>query len=133
MQNQLCYCYYMNTLKIALLSNATFSILSGLSMLAFNSQLQSLFDFSINYIFPLIGVSLLLFGASVLYVASRQSNNTFLITLITTLDAVWVIGSIIIVAFNPFDLASGGLMAMAIVAIIIAIFASLQAKGKKSV
>lgn len=119
----------MKSLKQALLANATFSTVSGLTMLVFNTQLQEAFGFSADIVFILIGVMLLFFGSSVFFVATKMLSNTSLVKLISFLDILWVVASVILIAFNPFDLESAGLWLTGAVAVLIATFAYLQIKN----
>ncbi len=98
----------MNELKKYLSINATFSALSGLVMLLFASHLNNLFAIENIYVFPVIGANLLFFAAFVWFVSVKQLSNKTLVTTITVLDSLWVLGSLLIVLFAPFGISSIG-------------------------
>jgi hypothetical protein len=121
----------MKELKKHLTINSIFSAMSGSTMLLFSTQLNELFGIDNVYIFPILGVNLLVFAAFVWYVASKKLTNKILITTITILDLLWVLGSLIIVIFSLFDLTKTGNILISLVAIWIAFLAYKQFKNNK--
>jgi hypothetical protein len=107
----------MNKLKMYLSINSTFSAFSGLVMLLFSSQLNNFFNLSHLYVFPFIGANLLAFSAFVYYVSQKQLSNKLLVNIISSLDALWVLGSIVIIGLGLFNLSSIGYIAIFIVAV----------------
>lgn len=105
------------TLKKYLTINSAFSAFSGLTMVLFSSGLNSFFDIHNEYVFPFIGVNLLIFSLIVWYVSRNQLNNTILVNIISILDGLWVIGSIAIILFQLFDLSRNGYYLIGTVAI----------------
>ena len=95
----------MKELKKYLTINSAFSALSGLTMLIISSKLNDLFNIDNAYVFPIIGANLLVFSAFVLFVAKKQLANKTLVNIITTLDFLWVLGSIVLLvsAFLTFQ------------------------------
>jgi UDP-N-acetylmuramyl pentapeptide phosphotransferase/UDP-N-acetylglucosamine-1-phosphate transferase len=94
----------MKKLKKYLIINSCFSALSGLSMVLFSNALNRFFNLSNPYIFPIIGINLLIFALIVGYVAQKQLHNKLLVNVISGLDGLWALGSLIIVVFHCFDL-----------------------------
>lgn len=113
-------------LKIALLSNAGFSIFNGLVLLFFYKPIAELmFIEQANLLFYL-GIGLLLFAGSICWIASRRVLNKRLVTSIIIQDWLWIIGSVLILLFQLFGLSFLGYEIILIVALIVAIFAILQ-------
>ncbi len=116
----------MKQLKTYLTANSIFSAMSGLSMLLFSNKLNDLFGFKHPFVFPVIGINLLFFSAFVFFVSLKQTSNRGLVTTITILDLLWVVGSFIIVAFGLFDISTTGNVLISMVAIWIAFLAYKQ-------
>ena len=116
----------MKELKKYLIINSTFSAVSGLAMLILSSNLNELFQIDNIYVFPFIGVNLLFFAAFVWYVSSKQLTNKTLVTTITILDILWVLGSLVIVSLDLFDLSKVGNILIGVVAVWIAFLAYKQ-------
>lgn len=119
----------MHNTKKWLYANAAFSGFSGCTALALNEQLQVLFGFSHPYIFPVIGGGLLLFVAQLLWVAFQTPTNRKAVTLISTLDATWVLASTALLIFRPFQLSASGYIIVAIVAGLVGLFGYQQYKS----
>lgn len=122
----------MKQLKTYLTINSIFSAISGLAMLLFTNSLNDLFGFKHPYIFPIIGLNLLVFAGFVFFVSVKQLSNKGLVTTITILDLLWVAGSFVIVAFGLFDISRAGNIFTIIVAIWIAFLAYKQFINSKS-
>jgi hypothetical protein len=121
----------MKELKKYLTINSLFSAISGLTMLLFSIRLNDLFNIENSYIFPIIGANLLIFSIFVWYVASKQLTNKMLVTTITILDLLWVVGSFAIVFLGLFGISKTGNILISIVAIWIAFLAYKQFKNFK--
>lgn len=107
----------MVQLKKYLTINAFFSLFSGLLMIFYSNFLQSIFGFENPYVFPAIGANLLFFSVVVFLVSVKYLDNKFFINIISILDGLWVVGSIIISGFKLFGLTSNGYMIISIIAI----------------
>jgi hypothetical protein len=118
----------MKELKKYLTIYAVFSAISGLTMLLFSSNLNKIFNIDNVYVFPVIGCNLLFFAVFVWFVFSRQLTNRILVTTITSLDILWVLGSLVIVGLGLFDLSQDGNILISIVAVWIAFLAFKQFK-----
>jgi hypothetical protein len=113
-------------LKKYLSVNSLFSGICGLIMILFTISLNDFFHLKNEYIFPVIGVNLLIFSAFVFYVSTKQLSNIILVKIITILDVFWVLGSITIVLFGLFDLPTKGYFLISIIALWIAFLAQKQ-------
>jgi hypothetical protein len=110
----------MAALKKYLIINSLFSALTGLVMLVFTSYLNTLFGITNDYVFPVIGLNLLVFSSIVYFVSIKQLNNRVLVNLISGLDALWVLGSLIIIMLGLFNISETGNIIIGIVAMWIA-------------
>lgn len=116
----------VKALKKYLTINSAFSALSGLIMLLFSNKLNSLFGIANAYVFPVIGANLLIFSLFVWFISNKQLTNKTLVTTITILDLLWVLGSFAIVLLGLFDISKTGNILISIVAIWIAFLAYKQ-------
>lgn len=116
----------MSKLTGYLAINSLFSAISGLIMVVFSHQMNQLFHLQWVYIFPVIGLNLLIFAVFVGYVSYKHAHNTRLVYTITILDALWVVGSFSIVFGKWFDLSDAGYAVISIVAIWIGFLAYQQ-------
>lgn len=121
----------MKELKKYLAINSIFSAISGLTMILFSGNLNKLLNTDQFKYFPYIGTNLLVFAAFVWYVSRRQLTNKTLVTTITILDLLWVLGSFVIVAFGLFDISTTGNIIIGLVAIWIAFLAYKQFQNNK--
>jgi hypothetical protein len=122
----------MKELKKYLTINGAFSIISGSGMILFSSYPNELFEIDNQYVFPIVGVNLLFFGSFVIYVSRRYLRNKRLINIITSLDALWVLGSLAIIIFELFDLSKSGNIVIGIVAAWIAFLGYKQFTNNKN-
>ena len=116
----------MKQLKTYLTVNSIFSAISGILMLIFSNKLNDIFGLNHPYIFPIIGANLLVFAAFVYFVSHKLLSNKGMVTTITILDILWVVGSFVIVAFGLFDISKTGNILITIVALWIAFLAYKQ-------
>ena len=85
------------TLRIALLSNALFSTLSGLTFIIFSRSIAELIGIDIPVIYQIIGVGLLGFASFVAWTGTRERIDTFLAALISIADFAWVGGTLVLI------------------------------------
>ena len=116
----------MNRLKFYLIVNAGFSGLSGLVLLLFSPGLQRFLGFSNDVILPGIGINLILFGIFVYMVVRKHLHNRVLVNLISTLDILWVLGSIWIVSTRKYGLSPEGYALISAVAVWVGFLAYSQ-------
>jgi len=121
----------MRELKKYLLINSAFSGLSELALVFISDHINTLFNIDNTIVLPAIGINLLVFSLIVYYVAVKQLKRNSLVTLISALDLLWVIGSAAIILFQLFNLSSAGYIIIGVVAIWIAFLGSMQIKYNK--
>jgi hypothetical protein len=121
----------MKELKKYLTINSTFSALSGLTMLLFSNKLNDLFGITNACVFPVIGANLLIFSLFVWYVSKKQLTNKTLVTTITILDLLWVLGSFAVVFLDLTEISKTGNILICIVAIWIAFLGYKQFQNNK--
>ncbi len=115
-----------NELKKYLTINSLFSSSCGLIMLVFSCKLKSIFDIQNLYVFPVIGLNLIVFSGFVWYVSRKQLTNIILVLTISILDLVWVAVSFAIVFLGLFDISLTGIIIIILVANWIAFLAFKQ-------
>ena len=123
MQNQ-------KMLRTALKGNAIFSILSGLTLILFNTFFQTLFATDLSL--WILGLALLFFAGQVLYTALRKSLVKKEVVSIIVMDILWVIGSVVLLIAVP-GIPTMGKWIVILVALFIADFAVFQYLGWKKV
>jgi len=118
-------------LRNVLWINAIFSLINGLALTVFPTIIAHWMGIAFPDILRYIGIALLLFAGSVGFSASKKVLSKKEIQFIIYQDWAWVIGSMIILAFQLFDLQHLAYWLIADVAIVVAIFAFLQTKYLK--
>ena len=113
-------------LQNVLKANAIFSIFSGSAMLCFGNSIAGIMTISNAIILMIIGSGLILFGGFVWYQATRQNVNSKEIKAIIIQDWLWVVGSVVIIGLQLFQISFQGYVLMGIVALIVADFAFFQ-------
>lgn len=118
-------------LKTALLSNALFSTLSGLTLISFSETIRSAIGVGEPILYQLVGLGLLGFASVVAWVGTRKPVNPFLALLISLADFLWVIGTglglLILLAFSL--LQPLGILILVGVAAIVLFFGLRQLQG----
>lgn len=117
---------YLKKLRNTLKVNATFSLLCGLDAIIFDSKLASLMGVPTSSIFIYIGSILALFGGMVFYYAAQQVINVSAIKFIILQDWLWVLGSVVILVLQLFELSFSGYELIFILAVIVGLMAILQ-------
>ena len=107
----------MNKLQKALKNNALFSSISGIIMILLNNQLANLFGITNNSIFWIVGLILIYFAITIWYEIQKQRRLAILWIIIQ--DYTWVLGSIILLIFNPFQVTLMGNLIIGIIALIV--------------
>ena len=111
-------------MKRVLIINALFSGLSGILLIVLHKPVAHMFGVNSSSPFWIVGIVLLLFSFSIVYEIKRQ--NSLAILWIITQDLLWVIASVYLLIFNPFDISLLGNYTIAVVAIIVLIMAINQ-------
>jgi ribosome-associated toxin RatA of RatAB toxin-antitoxin module len=114
-------------MKRALIINATFSGISGILIIIFRQQLMTLFGALSTIHFLVVGALLIFFSLTILYETKRQ--NTLAILWIIIQDMLWVIGSIWLLIFHPFDFSRGGNYTIGVVAVVVLLMAFNQSSA----
>ncbi len=121
----------MNTLQSSLRTNAIFSGLTGLVLIALNRQIAQIFGTENNTVFWVIGILLVFFAGTIIYEIRKQRTLATLWIIIQ--DLLWVIGSTVLLVFNPFAVSLIGLLLIGVVAVIVLYIAINQANALKLV
>ncbi|MFX0558650.1 type II toxin-antitoxin system RatA family toxin [Maribacter sp. CXY002] len=114
----------MNQLQKALQLNALFSGLSGILLVAAHNRVAGLFDTPNSSVFQVTGAALIYFSLTIVYEIKHQ--NLLRVLFIIVQDSLWVIGSIIVLIFQPFDISMTGNGVMAAIALIVLLMAISQ-------
>ncbi|MBD9359567.1 SRPBCC family protein [Methylomonas fluvii] len=88
-------------LRLALASNATFSLSSALIMLFQPALVGEWLGVDDQFILQLIGIGLVAFAAELFYQATRQRANTWRALLASAADFSWVVGSVVLLLTLP--------------------------------
>ena len=105
----------MNRLQLALKQNALFSSISGTLMIVLNKQLANLFGITNNTVFWIVGLTLIYFALTIAYEIKKQRKWAVLWIVIQ--DVTWVLGSVILLVFNPFNITLTGNIIIGIIAL----------------
>ena len=117
----------MNKLQKSLRLNAIFSGISGISLITLNKQLANLFETPNTTVFVLIGIVLLFFASTIIYEIIKQRPVAILWIIVQ--DFLWVAGSIILVAIDPFEISKTGNSVIAIIAFVVLFMCINQSKA----
>jgi len=117
----------MVQLQKSLLINALFSGMSGIILVARYKHIANLFDISNTSVFWIIGVALIFFSVTIIYEIRRQNPLGVLAIIIQ--DYLWVLGSIILLIAQPFEVSIIGNSIIAMVALVVLFMAINQAKA----
>ena len=114
-------------LRRALQANGIFSALSGIIIILADNSIASIIGLPEQVSLIGLGISLLLFAASLLWVASREEIKPAAAWAAVILDIGWVAGSAALISASV--LSAPGNLAVAAVAAIVLLFALLQFLG----
>ena len=117
----------MNQLQKALQINALFSGLSGILLVAGHNRVAGLFDTPNSSVFQVIGAALIYFSLTIVFEIKHQ--NLLRVLFIIVQDSLWVIGSVILLIFQPFDISMTGNGVIAAIALIVLLMAISQTNG----
>ena len=115
-------------LKNTLLINAVFSLTCGLACLIFADYLSRLTAIP-SWILYALGVGLLIFAADVALTATRTPLNPLFAKIIIGADIAWVVASVAVLIFFGSHLTLSGQVLIELVAIAVAVLATVQAVG----
>ena len=115
-------------LQKILFFNAGFSMLAASIILTSPLSITRLIGLSDAFWLQLIALGLIIFSALVCFVAVQKTASRSWVKLIISQDTLWVLSSILVLIFNPWHLNTFGLVLVAVIAVIIGLFAWLQNK-----
>lgn len=116
-------------LRIALLSNATFSGICGLLMLLWSGWVGGLLGVEGSFVLRLVGLGLLLFAADLIHQVSRSRLATWRALYASIADALWVVMSLLGLGLFPELFSWSGKVVLLLVAAIVATFGGWQIWG----
>jgi hypothetical protein len=122
---------HQDLLKKALTGNAIFSVLSGLVILFANRWLVKFLGLPENASLAILGVSLIVYSVLLWMSAHRPKIRTTDAWVAVIMDAVWVVGSYVLIFVVPFS--AGGKWVVGLVAELVLIFAIAQWLGIRKI
>jgi hypothetical protein len=114
-------------LKKALAGNALFSVVSGVAILFANRWLVKFLGLPAKASLAIVGVSLVVYAVILWFNARRRKIRITDAWIAVIIDAVWVLGSSVLIFVVPFS--SGGKWVVALVAELVLAFAIVQWLG----
>lgn len=123
----------MKTLKNVLLINALSSGATGIGLIVFARGVAELFGIVAYGVLWGVGFFLFSFAVLVFVESRRYPHNPRTVKLIIALDVMWVVGSLVIVLLQMFNLSGIGYLATSAVALWVAAMAYLQINGVKQI
>ena len=118
-------------LKKALTGNAVFSVVSGLAILFANRWLVKFLGLPDEVSLAILGVSLIVYAAILWLNARRPKIKIADAWIAVIMDAVWVIGSYVLIFVVPFSVS--GKWVVALLAELVMAFAILQWLGIRKI
>ncbi len=122
----------MKTLKTVLLINAISSGATGLGLVVLPGLFAGLFATSALMPFVATGLFLIAFAMMVFLEGRRAAVSITWVRFIVIMDTVWVLLSVLIVAFQAFDISLIGYLMIGAVALWVGLMAFLQYTGLKN-
>lgn len=116
-------------LRLALLGNAVFSAISATVLIIFPDRVGSLIGTSNYLLLAGIGIGLGIFSADLFHQASRHRMQTWRALYASLGDALWVLGTIVLLIWFPNLVSDQGSVLLTAIALIVALFGSLQFWG----
>ena len=117
----------MSQLQKSLQLNALFSGFSGILLVAVHKYVAYLFQVPIVSVFWIIGVVLIFFSLTIAFEIKRQ--NLLGVLFIIIQDYLWVLGSMFLLIFQPFEISITGNSIIAGIALIVLYMAINQTKA----
>ena len=114
----------MNKLQKALRLNALFSGVSGIVLLIFHSIIANQFEVEQSTVFWIVGIGLIVFSSTIFWEIKKQRRIAVVWIIIQ--DLAWVIGSSVLLVFQPFVISNMGNMTIAGVALVVLLMALNQ-------
>jgi hypothetical protein len=114
-------------LRKALIGNALFSTLSGVTILLAQGWVLRILGLPENISLAILGIGLLVFAVTLVINARRQQVRTSDAWIVVVLDLAWVLGSYVLLFVVPFSIE--GKWVVGVVAELVSVFAVLQFVG----
>ena len=114
-------------LRKALIGNALFSILSGVTILLAQGWVLRILGLPENISLAILGIGLIVFAVTLVINARRQPVRTSDAWIVVVLDLAWVLGSYVLIFVVPFS--AEGKWVVGVVAELVSVFAVLQFVG----
>ena len=118
-------------LKKALTGNAVFSVISGVAILLANRWLVKFLGLPEKVSLAFLGLSLVVYAAILWFNARRPTIKVTNAWIAVIMDAVWVMGSYVLIFVVPFSV--GGKWVVALVAELVLAFAIVQWLGIRKI
>ncbi|NNC95923.1 MAG: hypothetical protein HKN92_10200 [Chitinophagales bacterium] len=103
-----------------------------MTLIILNSKFATIFVAAGTSSFVIVGAVMVAFAGFAYWVSNFKNINQDLVKVVTGLDIIWVVASIIVVATNSFHMSFAGLIITSLLALIVAVFAFLQHTGLKA-
>ena len=107
----------MNKLQNALKINALFSGISGVLLIVINQQIAKIFGTNNNTVFWIVGFILIYFALTIWYEIKKQRRLAVIWIIVQ--DYTWVLSSILLIIFKPFQITKTGNLVIGIIALIV--------------
>ena len=118
----------MKTLKIFLSANGIFSSLMGVALILCTDDISGYIGQpKSELLLFILGMALIGFG--VLVLLQVKFKNPLLIFVIIFMDALWVVGSVILLLYQPLKLSNDGIELIVIIAVVVFVFGIGQLAG----
>jgi hypothetical protein len=111
-------------LRKALIGNAVFSTLSGVTILFAQGWVLRILGLSKDVSLAILGFGLLVFAVTLVINARRQQVKTSDAWIVVLMDLAWVLGSYVLIFVVPFSIE--GKWVVGVVAELVSVFALLQ-------
>jgi hypothetical protein len=118
-----------STLRRALRGNGTFSLVSGLILIAGASPIAAFMGLEATAVFRGLGIVLAIYGLDLFWVASKEAIDRRLAWTAVILDIVWVVTSYALLLGDWLSLTTAGNWTIALLAEAVAVFAIWQYIG----
>jgi hypothetical protein len=112
--------------------NSVYSVLNGLIALFFAKSISSFMGIIYPIAITTVGIILILFSILLMAILRSEVINIRLVRYVIMLDWLWVVASLIITFFNPFDITAKGLFLIGFTALVVGLMAILQTKAIKA-
>lgn len=114
-------------MRLTLWGNATFSVVSAASLIAFSEPLARMAGLPI-WLVVTVGIGLVPFAGLVAHAARRRPLDRSQVQAITVADFVWVVAALLVIAV-PGTMSTSGKWLLAGISLAVLVFGILEARG----